>query len=139
MCGPPPFGELRVLTRGIRFTFFKAQESCHHKIFWLGARRATNFFRKKIRCFFLSPNCRNLRTRAWEVARLLLAGTFLTARGVAFPNTLSDLSISSRNNSTVPRPTPFPTATHRMLLLAASSSLVTRLLLCRWLISTSLP
>ena len=51
------------MTRGIRFTFFKAQESCHHKIFWLGARRATNFFRKKIRCFFLSAhaNCRNLR------------------------------------------------------------------------------
>ena len=24
MCGPPPFGELRVLTRGTRFTFFGA-------------------------------------------------------------------------------------------------------------------
>ena len=68
------------MTRGTRFTFFKAQESCHHKIFWLGARRATNFFRKKIRCFFLSAhaNCRNLRHACMSL-RFTCAGACVRA------------------------------------------------------------
>ena len=104
MCGPPPFGELRVLTCRIRFTFFGAQESDHHKFFWLGSRRTANFS-KKIRLLSKidrATNC-NCLCVCWELAQLLMAGTCMTARGVAFLNTLSDLSISSRNNSTVPR------------------------------------
>ena len=59
-----------------------AQESCHHKFFWLGARRATNFPKKNRLLFTYRSETLSSqpRMRAWEVARLRLAGTFLTAR-----------------------------------------------------------
>ena len=106
------------MTRGIRFTFFKAQESCHHKNFWLGARRATNFFRKKIRCFFLSAhaNCRNLRHAcmgggAAPPGRYFPDGTWscIPEHAVRSVNFIAEQQYSA----------PFPT--HRMLLGAASS------------------
>ena len=55
--------------------------------------------------------------RPREVAQLHTAGTCMTARGVAFLNTLSDLSINFIAEQQYSAPFP----THRMLLGAASS------------------
>ena len=86
--------------------------------FWLGARRATNFFRKKIRCFFLSAhaNCRNLHHAcmgggAAPPGRYFPDGTWscIPEHAVRSVNFIAEQQYSA----------PFPT--HRMLLGAASS------------------
>ena len=85
--------------------FLRLKSLATTNFFGLGHAGPQIFSAKRFAAFFSlpTPTAEISATRAWEVARLLLADTFLTARGVAFPNTLSDLSISSRNNSTVPR------------------------------------
>ena len=76
MCGPPPFGELGVLTRGIRFTFFwRLKSLATTKLFGLG-HAGPHFFKKG--CFFQSTLSQDPRVtrdpdpkaRAWEMARL---------------------------------------------------------------------
>ena len=46
MCGPPHFGELRVLTRGTRFTFLGAPRVVSYKIFLGSCTQDRKFFKK---------------------------------------------------------------------------------------------
>ena len=117
MWGPPPFGELRVLTRGIRFTFFKAQESCHHKSFGLGPQGHKFFPQKDSLLFSLCPRqlpksphaC--MGGGAAPPGRYFPDGTWscIPEHAVRSVNFIAEQQYSA----------PFPT--HRMLLGAASS------------------